>query len=1189
MLQGPEQVYQALNGLLNLLAKTDAGSRTTVATLATRAMLHPELIPYLKDPILPLGNEFPCLDGRFRLFWEFCREQRCQWQVAANLPRTDRDVLGETLTSLRLKWEPEAAEVRPAVGSILGSIHVTGEQRAVPCRVLVAYLKDYVPTAHRWTEPTPVRPVSGAIHSSVIVALTAALRTMEHLPRLPVHLRPAPLIYDIVGPEVTDNLLAHTSGNSLTLPFALAILSALLGEIVPTGIGATGALDAEGPLPVRIERVENVREKRLALQEISEFQTLFAPERSTRGNGLVTVPDLSQAARLTLPGIIKWEQDFVQRTQNLSDGITTGVIVCLGNADETSWNGDRDGWMRDALHLRGGMVFTPRVPPMDAEGAVWAFFDRVDRACQAVLAVHQILQFRQWRSELTVPRARIGVHYGEVEVIEGTLEGREVETTARLMEACPGGQTLLSDAAAVTLQAQTEEGRWKSEVWQVKPIGSHRLRDLHPPRLLHRLLLTSRRNRLGSPRVLEPRNHNLPMVLQPRIGREADIRTIRNILKQPHIRALTLIGNGGIGKTRLALEVGARCALDYPGGVWFISLRDVTDEDALAYAIASAMQIATPAQSTDTTWLTQALRNRRALLILDNGESALLARLKVSQILQEAPGITALITARTRLRIPEETVYEVGPLKEGTEDTRAAEALFIERARAANTRFTLTAEDRETVRRICQLLTCLPLPLEIAAAQTRYFSLAEMEQRLAASLSNGEDGGGIPALQKTVRQTIEWSFALLSAEEREMLLRLAVFQGGISPEAAKGVCPDEYGIESLIGLDEKALIYRGTDGDSERYFLLPPVQDFVLARALRDGAEHRCRVEHARYFQNFAKECAKQVTISSSPAILGLLNQEIDNIRAVVDFLESTDSAALPALISDLTEPLYLSGYIRERAKWVELALQLVENGHTKAAPAVLARLYRTRTLVLLGQDRAREAEEPIRAAVEWARSANDPTLLAATLTTTGMVERGIRRYDASIACFKEARGLYQEINSTRGEVVTLNGLITVGIRANRLDMATECCQDAIRLCRRANDRYGLTLALSNLGYITYQQSDVQKAIGFYAEALRVAEEIENAPQVGIALMNLGDIVRKHQEREVGVNLLVIAEQVLRRLGHNMAAEAEQYLNEETTRIGAEKMEAIRREYGRRTLPGLLRSRPWRSLVTHLPIPTLLS
>jgi tetratricopeptide (TPR) repeat protein len=483
-------------------------------------------------------------------------------------------------------------------------------------------------------------------------------------------------------------------------------------------------------------------------------------------------------------------------------------------------------------------------------------------------------------------------------------------------------------------------------------------------------------------------------------------------------------------------------------------------------------------------------------------------------------------------------------------------------------------------------LTCLPLPLEIAAAQTRYFSLVEIEQRLADSLGEGH---GLPSLQKTVRQTLEWSFALLSAEERELLLRLAVFHGGISPEAAKGISPDEYGIESLVGLDEKALIYRGTDGDSERYFLLPPVQDFVLSRALRDGAVNRCRVEHARYFQDFAKECAKQVTVSSTPPILGLLNQEIDNIRAVVDFLENTNPTALPALVSDLTEPLYLCGYVRERAKWVELSLQLLENGHTEATPAVLARLYRSRTLGLLSQDRAREAEEPIRAAVEWARSANDTNFLAATLATRGLVERGIRRYDASIAYFEEARTLYQEAHSTRGEVVALNGLITVGIRANRLDMATQCCLDAISLCRRANDRYGLTLALSNLGYITYQRSDVRKALSFYAEALRVAEDMENAPQVGIALMNLGDIVRKHQEREVGVNLLVIAEQLLRRLGHNLAAEAEQYLNEETVRISAEKMEAIRREYGRRTLPGLLRSRPWKPLVAGLSLEAPLS
>src|SRR5689334_22746575 len=120
MSQGPEQVYQALNGLLGLLAKTDAGSRVTIATLAIRAILHPALRPYLKDPILPLGKEFPCLDGRFRLLWEFCQEQECRQQITANLPATDRDSLKEVLADLGLEGEPETADVQPQVGSLLG-------------------------------------------------------------------------------------------------------------------------------------------------------------------------------------------------------------------------------------------------------------------------------------------------------------------------------------------------------------------------------------------------------------------------------------------------------------------------------------------------------------------------------------------------------------------------------------------------------------------------------------------------------------------------------------------------------------------------------------------------------------------------------------------------------------------------------------------------------------------------------------------------------------------------------------------------------------------------------------------------------------------------------------------------------------------------------------------------------------
>ena len=572
------------------------------------------------------------------------------------------------------------------LGTIWGALYLPAQQKARPCRVAVAALS--APTELGWPLPEPVAPVSPSVARSAAAALREALALIERVGMPPP--RPVHLLYG-----VEEGLSA--AGDSLGLPLFLATLSALTGLPLRPQLGATGAL-AEGALCA----VNWTEAKRTALQaegisllSHSDVETLAeaATQALEGGEGFRYCVPSAVPPLVALP-------TFLVADVELSD--------LLGARDEIA---AFERTVCAALERQGGFLYRRQAA---VEEGIRAVFATPEAACAAGVAVQQALVRHPWAAGCAPLLARIGLYQGSAERVRDGYFGAAPGMAFRLMQAAHAGQILLPQelAAEVTLVTVA--------------LGIHRLRDLSMALNLCRLDAPEVPHCELSPRTLRVRNHNLPLEPNPLLGRAMELASIRAFLESGR-RLVTLTGAGGIGKTRLALQVAAELADRFTDGVWFVSLADVHNEEQLDAAIAEALGL--EIRDSRVRFI-ETLAERRMLLVLDNFETVLVAAPRVAQLLRQAPGLVCLVTSQALLSLTGEWRFEVAPL-----ELVEAERLFIERALQVEHDLALTEADLSCIRRICQRLEGMPLAVELAAARRRLFSLEEIEARLDNALS----------------------------------------------------------------------------------------------------------------------------------------------------------------------------------------------------------------------------------------------------------------------------------------------------------------------------------------------------------------------------------------------------------------------------------------------------------------------
>jgi predicted ATPase len=688
---------------------------------------------------------------------------------------------------------------------------------------------------------------------------------------------------------------------------------------------------------------------------------------------------------------------------------STRLLEQLGAEAYAQALADHRTVIRAACAAQGGVE-------VDTEGD--AFFVAFPTAQGALAAA---AAFSEGLAEGPV-RVRVGLHTGTPLLADDHYVGMDVHRAARIAAAGHGGQVLVSSATAALTGS---EG--------LRDLGEHRLKDLTAPERIYQL---------GSDefRPLNGLNQtNLPAQPTPLVGRRVELAEVLELVRSHSL--VTLSGPGGSGKTRLALQAAAELVQEFRDGVWFVSLAALRDEGAVLPTIAQTLGV--PQHET----LEQHLAHRQGLLLLDNFEQLLGAAAEVGDLLRQAPTMKILVTSRARLHVAGEREYAVPPLND--ED---AVALFVERVRAAKPTF----EPDQHVGDICRRLDNLPLAVELAAARTKVLVppqlLERLEQRLPVLSGGLRDA---PERQQTLRATIDWSYELLSDEEKQLFRRLAVFAGSFDLAAAEEVC--EADLDTTASLVDKSLLRQTEDG---RFFILATIREYASERLDEDSEAEILRRRHAERTLRIAEEAEPRHREGFAD-----LQAEHDNTRAALDFLVKA-AAAEPALRLALAyRDYWFVRDIREGRRRLEAVLAMSDD---TPAELRLRALIRAASLARVVGD-SEAGEKHASAAVALARELGDGPGLAGALRELGQVMSLRSDFAAAFSLYEEALAVARAAGDS--PVPTLTDLADVALAAGELERAIDYSVQASELASghdaeivRAISAYNTAAALVQLG-----------------------------------------------------------------------------------------------------------------------------
>jgi len=692
--------------------------------------------------------------------------------------------------------------------------------------------------------------------------------------------------------------------------------------------------------------------------------------------------------------------------------------------------------------------------------------------------------------------ARCGIHLGVVEHRDNDYFGNAVNRAARIMSSAHGGQVLLSQAAVDLVR-----DRLPPDV-TLRDLGAVRLRDLESPERLHQLLHPRLRADFPALRSLASTPNNLPLQLTSFIGREQAIGEVEQLLKRS--RLLTLHGPGGIGKTRLSLQLAAHVLDDYPDGVWLVELAGLSDPRLVAQAVASALGVKQPADETIVNAVIAHVQERQLLLVLDNCEHLLDACAElVTRVLQKAPRVRVLASSREGLHVAGETLVEVpplsvpdasrGPLRIAKLMQCEGARLFIERATAAQAGFVVDERNAPAISSICNRLDGIPMALELAAARVRTLSVEQIAARLGDRfrLLSGGDRSALPR-QQTLRALIDWSYELLSAHERTLLARLSVFSGGFTLEAAEAVASgdpiDEPAVLDLVSnLVDKSLVARERAG--ERYRLLETIKQYAQERLDASGDADAVRSRHLAHYLALAEQARPELVGTDQAVWLKRLDTERENLLAAHAWSEHAENGAELGL--RLASAL--------RRYWIIRGLPGI--GYRLAVEALNRRDAQAHTyarcqgLFDAGQlcswmGRYREAQGHLEESLAIARELDDRRSIALVLQPLGIAHHGLGELDIARGHFEEALAMARELGNRREIAAALIALAQVHRVEGRLDAAEPLYAEALALARDLGDREIVCVALLNLAMVIIGRTSASGVPPMLLEALVIANEI---------------------------------------------------------------------------------------------------